>query len=127
MEDGDSVTKHLNAFNTLVSQLVSVNITIAEEDKCITLLCSFLNSWDNLVVEIGSTNQYTLKYEDVVSSLLSEEMRWKSMDSHNTDALFVRVRTQYNNRCKPSRGDLNLQVDISLQKFFWANDGSVVK
>jgi hypothetical protein len=75
MEDGDSVTEHLNAFNTLVSQLGYVNITIAEEDKCITLLCSFLESWDNLVVPIGSTTQSTLKYEDVVASLLSEEMR----------------------------------------------------
>jgi hypothetical protein len=52
MEDGDSVTEHLNAFNTLVSQIVSVNITIAEEYKCITLLCSLPNSWDNLVVEL---------------------------------------------------------------------------
>jgi hypothetical protein len=38
MEDGYSVTEYLNAFNTLVSQLVSVNITIAEEDKHV-LLC----------------------------------------------------------------------------------------
>jgi hypothetical protein len=66
MEDGDSVTEHLNAFNTRVSQLISINITIVEEDKCITLLCSFPNSWDNLVVAIGSTTQSTLKYEDVV-------------------------------------------------------------
>jgi hypothetical protein len=75
MEDGDSVTKHLNAFNIMVSQLVSINITIAEEYKCITLLCSFPESWDNMVVSIGSTTQSTLKYEDVVGSLLSEEMR----------------------------------------------------
>jgi hypothetical protein len=80
MEDGYYMTEHLNAFNTLVSQLVSVNITIAEEDKCITLLCYLPDSWDNLVVAIGSTTQSTLKYEDVVASLLSEEMRWKSMD-----------------------------------------------
>jgi hypothetical protein len=73
MEYGYSVTKHLNSFNTLVSQLVSINITIVEEDKCITLLCSLPDSWDNLVVEIGSTTQSTLKYEDVVSSLLFEE------------------------------------------------------
>jgi hypothetical protein len=78
MEDGDFVTQHINAFNTLVSQLGSVNITIEEEDKCITLLCSFLDSLDNLVVAIGSATQYTLKYEDVVSSLLSEEMRRKA-------------------------------------------------
>jgi hypothetical protein len=75
MEDGDSVTEHINAFNNLVSQLGSVNIMIAEEDKCITLLCSLLESWDNLVVAIGSTTQSTLKYENVVASLLSEEMR----------------------------------------------------
>ena len=37
MEDGDFVTEHLNSFNTLVSQLVSVNIMIAEKDKSITL------------------------------------------------------------------------------------------
>jgi hypothetical protein len=86
VEDGDFVTEHLNVFNNLVSQLVSVNITIAEEDTCITLLCSLPDSWDNLVVAIGSTIQSTLKYENVVSSLLSEEMRWKSMDGHSTYA-----------------------------------------
>jgi hypothetical protein len=117
MEDGDSVTEHLNVFNTLVSQLVSVNITIAEEYKCITLLCSFPDTWDNLVVAIGSTTQSTLKYEDVVASLLSEEMRQKNMDGHSTDALFVRGRTQDRNPGKSSRGgDLNLQVDLSLQE-----------
>jgi hypothetical protein len=104
MEDGDSVTEHLNAFNTLVSQLVSVNIMIAKEDKCITLLCSLPDSWNNLVVAICSTTQSTLKYEDVVSSLLSEEMRWKSMDSHSTYALFVRGRTQDRNLGKSSGG-----------------------
>ena len=50
MEDGDSVTDHLNVFNTLVSQLVFVDIKIEEEDKCINLLGSLLDSWDNLVV-----------------------------------------------------------------------------
>jgi hypothetical protein len=102
MEDGDSVTEHINAFNTLVSQLVSINITIAEEDKCITLLCSLLDSWDNLVVAIGSNTQSTLKYEDVVSSLLSEEMRQKIMDGHNTYALFLRGHTQDKNPGKHS-------------------------
>jgi hypothetical protein len=90
MEDGDSMTKNINAFNTMVSQLVSVDIKIAKEDKCITLLCSLPYSWDNLVVEIGSTSKYTLTYEDVVASLLSEEMRHKNMNSQSIDFLFVR-------------------------------------
>ena len=71
MEDGDSVTDHLNVFNTLVSQLVFVDIKMEEKDKCITLLCSLLYSWDNLVVAIGSSTKSALKFEDIVSSLLS--------------------------------------------------------
>jgi hypothetical protein len=104
MEDGDFLTEHINVFNTMVSQMVSVNITIVEEDKCINLLFSFPYSWDNLVVEIGSTTQSTLKYEDIVSSLLSEGMRQKIMDSQSTNALFVRGRTQDINHIKSLGG-----------------------
>ena len=100
------MTEHLNAFNTLVSQLGSVNITIVEKDKCIALLCSFPDSWDNLVVAIDSTTQSTLKYEDVVSSLLFEEMRQKSMDSHSTYSLFIRGRTQDRNPGEFSGGGI---------------------
>ena len=32
VKDGDSVTEHLNAFNTVVSQLSSVDIKISDED-----------------------------------------------------------------------------------------------
>ena len=68
--------KHLNAFNTLVSQLSSVDIKISDEDKCISLLCSLPNSWDSLVIEIGSTAT-ALQFDEIISSLLTEEMRWK--------------------------------------------------
>jgi hypothetical protein len=74
MSDGSSITEHLNAFNTAISQLLSMDIKIIEEDKYISLLCSFLDSWDSLVVAIGS-NSTTLMLEDMVSSMLSEEMR----------------------------------------------------
>jgi hypothetical protein len=40
MEDGDSVTEHINFFNTLVSQLVSINIVIAKNIS--VLLCYVL-------------------------------------------------------------------------------------
>jgi hypothetical protein len=65
MNDGDSMTEHLNAFNTVVSQLLFVDIKIYDEDKCISLLCSLPDSWDSLVVAIGS-NATTLKFDDVL-------------------------------------------------------------
>ena len=40
---------------------------MAEEDKCITLLCSLSDSWDNLIVAIGSASQETLKFDEIVS------------------------------------------------------------
>ena len=82
MRDGDSVAEHLNAFNTMVSQLLSIDIKISYEDNCINLLCSLPNSLDSLVVAIGSSTT-TLNFYDVVSSLLSEEMRHKNMEGQS--------------------------------------------
>jgi len=79
--------------NTVVSQLLSVDIKISKEDKCISLLCSLPDSWDSLVLAIGS-NTTTLKLDDVVASLSSDEMRRKTMDSQTKDALFVRGHLQ---------------------------------
>jgi hypothetical protein len=103
MRDGDLVADHLNTFNTVVSQLVSVEIKIVYEDKCISLLCSLLNSWNNLVVAIGS-NTNALKFDEVVSSLLSEEMRQNNMEGQSTDTLFSRGHSQERNRSKFSSG-----------------------
>ena len=74
MKNEDLVTEHLNAFNTMVSQLLSFDIKILDENKCISMLCSLPNMWDSLVIVIGS-NKTTLKLHEIVSSLLLEEMR----------------------------------------------------
>jgi len=88
MKDGDSMTEHLNAFNTVVSQLASIDIKISDEDKCISLLCSLPDSWNRLVIAIGS-NANALQFVEIVSSLLMEEMRRKNMESQNGDALSI--------------------------------------
>ena len=82
------MTEHLNAFNTMVSQLASVDIKILDEDKCISLLCSLPNSWDSLVIAMGS-NATTMQFDEIVSTLLTEKMRQKNMESQNGDALSV--------------------------------------
>ena len=65
---------------------------MVEEDKCITLLCSLPYSWDKLIVAIGSASQVTLKFDKIMSSLLKEEIRKKTMDSHTMD-FFVYERS----------------------------------
>ena len=90
MEDGDSMIDHLNVFNTLVSLLIYIDFDLEKEDKCITLLYPLLDSWENLVVAMDSITKSTLKFEEIVASLLSEEMRRKSMKNHSTNALSVR-------------------------------------
>eukprot|EP00253_Pinus_taeda_P036538 PITA_36538 len=79
---GDLVTDHLNTFNTVVSQLLFVDIKISDEDKCISFLCSLPDSWDSLVIAIGRS-AIALQFDEIVSSLLTEEMRRKNMESHN--------------------------------------------
>jgi hypothetical protein len=89
IKDGDSITKHLNTFNTMVSWLLYVDINIFDEDKCISLLFSLPDSWDSLVVATCS-NSTTLSFDDVLSSLLLEEMRKKNMESQSTNSLSKR-------------------------------------
>jgi len=79
MIDESLVTEHVNAFNTIVSQLLYVDIKITDQEKCISLLCYFSDSRDILDMDIGS-NLTTLMKEDIVSSLRSEEMRWNNME-----------------------------------------------
>ena len=66
-----------------------MDIKITEEERCIILLCSFPNSWDNLVKAIGSNNT-TLNIADVVASLLSEYMRRNTMEGSTPEELLVR-------------------------------------
>jgi hypothetical protein len=70
MSDERSVKNHINAFNSIIIQLLSMDVKITKEEKCIRLLCSLRDSYDSLVMAIGS-NSTTLAPEDVFSSLLS--------------------------------------------------------
>ena len=73
-----------------LSILTSIGVWMDEEERCQILLCSLPNSWDNLVMAIGSTS-VVLKMEDFVGSLLSKEMRRK-VSLNAKEALSVQGR-----------------------------------
>eukprot|EP00253_Pinus_taeda_P031288 PITA_31288 len=78
MKEGTSIADHLNAFNTLLVQLESIEVKFQSEDKAITLLCSLPESWDHFVTSISLSSSETIEFDDVVASLLSEETRRRS-------------------------------------------------
>jgi hypothetical protein len=61
---------------------------------------------------IGS-NSTTLTLEDVVASLLLEEMRWKNMEGSTKDALVVRGRLVDKGKGKFFVERLSLRVDLN--------------
>jgi hypothetical protein len=78
MKEGTKVVGHLNTFNTLIVQLISMKVKFEDEDKAITLLCSLPESWYNLVTSISFSSAYVLDYDSIVGAFLVEEMRRKS-------------------------------------------------
>lgn len=88
--EGGWISKHLETFSMLVNQLTLVGVKMDEEERCQTLLCSLPDSWDSLVMAIGSTF-VILKMEVIVGSLLSKEMRRK-VSLNTKEALSVRGR-----------------------------------
>jgi len=67
------------------------------------LFCSLPDSWDSLVIAIGS-NATALQFDEIVAALLMEEMRRKNMESQNGDALFGRGQSLNRNKNKSSSG-----------------------
>ena len=76
MLEGGSVADHLNDFNTVTSQLISLGINFDDEVRALLFLCSLLESWNGLVMAISNSfsGSSTLKFDDVVGAILSEEM-----------------------------------------------------
>ena len=75
MGEGNSVTDHINEFNTILAQLVSVQITFDDEVRALILLSSLPDSWAATVTAISSSAQGKLKFDDIRDLILSEDVR----------------------------------------------------
>jgi hypothetical protein len=76
MLEGGFVADHLNEFNTVTNQLSSVKVDFDDEVRALLILCSLPERWNDLVMAISNSvsGSNTLKFDDVVGVILSEEM-----------------------------------------------------
>ena len=104
MSEAGSVADHLNEFNTVTSQLSSVGVNFDDEFRALLFLCSFLESWNGLVMAISNSvyGSSTLNFDDVVGAILSKEMRRKISSETSGNALSAESRGRKMERGKSS-------------------------
>ena len=75
MAEGGFYTDYLNEFNIVTTQLSSMGVNFDEEIRALLILCSLSESWNGLVMAMSNfvPRSGTLKYDDVISVILSEE------------------------------------------------------
>ena len=79
MSEGGYVVDHLNEFNIITSQLSSVKVNFDDDVRALLILCSLPERWNSLVMAVSNfvSSSNTLKFDDVVGVILSEEMQRK--------------------------------------------------
>jgi hypothetical protein len=76
MSEGGSIVDHLNEFNMVTNQLSFVKVDFDDEVRALLIMCSLPEIWNDLVMVVSNSisSSTTLKFDDVVGVILSEEM-----------------------------------------------------
>ena len=77
MKERTVVLEHLNFFNKDINELLDIDVKIDEEDKALIFLSSLSQSYDHIITTM-LYGKKTLMLEDVMSTLLSDEIRKKT-------------------------------------------------
>jgi hypothetical protein len=102
MSEGGSVADHLNEFNMVTKQLSSVKVEFYEEVRALLFPCSLIERWNGLVMDVSNSvsGSNTLKFDDVVVVILSDEMQWKITGETSGNALNMENRGRQKDRGK---------------------------
>jgi len=107
MAEGTPVQKHLNDFNSIIVDLESLDVKIENENNAILLPVSLPSSYKHFNKILLYSNNDTLSFKDVKSTLLSKEKFDPEVRSDDkAKGLFVRGRSfekEGTNRRNPDR------------------------
>jgi hypothetical protein len=104
MSEGGFVADHLNEFNMVTNQLSSVKVDFDDEIRTLLILCALPERWNGLVMVVSKfvSGSNTLKFDDVVGVILSEEMRRKITGETSSNVLNMENRGRQKDRGKGS-------------------------
>ena len=100
MSEGAQFREHLSVFKEVTDQLEAVDMSFTDEIRACLILGQLPESWKGTVTAIsGSAGKTKLKFDDVVSTIMTEEIRNRSNGvSTSTSALNVESRGRDSNR-----------------------------
>ena len=119
MNEGTTVLEHLNFFNKVISELLAVDVMIDEEDKTLILLSSLSEIYDHIVTTI-LYGKKTLILEEIMSTLLSNEIR-KKTKSRGADRIGFSGHGKERKRRKERSGSSNA-YHFCHREGRWKND-----
>ncbi|XXG79168.1 hypothetical protein AAC387_Pa09g0300 [Persea americana] len=87
---GKVLAEHLNEFNTIISQLSSVNVQFEDGVWALLVLFSLPDNWNGMVTSLSNSSGSTkLKFDDVMSVILDEEIRRTASSESSGSAMNV--------------------------------------
>jgi len=89
MKEGTSILQYVNAFNRILSDLLTLEVKLEEEDKTLLLFSSLSSSYDHLVTTIMYGKEI-LKLEDVRQMLQNNELTKKTDSTEKASGLVVK-------------------------------------
>ena len=101
MTENALIAQHLNKFNTITNQLLSVEIDFDDEIRALIILASLSNIWEAMrMVVNNSIGKEKLKYNDIRDLILVEEICRRDADetSRSGSALNLETRDRENDR-----------------------------
>jgi len=96
VEEGGSISDHINTYTKLLADLANVNVVIDEENKALILLNSLPDEGYETFVCTLINGRTSLSYSEVTTALVNLELRRKDKEflgGTSTETLTVRERS----------------------------------
>ncbi|GKC64994.1 hypothetical protein Tco_1097592 [Tanacetum coccineum] len=93
------LSEHVDEFNKLIGDLANIDVDIDDEDQALILLTSLPSLYNNFV-ETLLYGRESLTLEDVLSSLISRELKKRTDAKDDGDGLYDHLKKDYPKRNK---------------------------